>query len=295
MASAITRNTLTDDTGAGTDGTIWNNAFHQDLFDRIDAMFSGGGAYATLALGGALSLVGVLKPASNGTTLQIANAAASAALMVFDTTNMRVGIGNSTSISSLLHLTAGGSMPSITTAITQLVIQNNASAGDGAGMMFVAGASGGARIRYATSASAFVDSIDYDYASRTISMGRDISIDRHLSFLNSGSQIYWTAGSIITNISDGKIALLKNSGSTGVNLDVATDGRLTVTLRGSATRGDIYASVVNATGGFVGNLTGNVTGTASGNLVGNGYNTVLTGSAINELTTVDGLVTHASH
>jgi hypothetical protein len=39
-ASALVRPTITDDTGDGLSGTIFNAAFFADIFDRIDALFS---------------------------------------------------------------------------------------------------------------------------------------------------------------------------------------------------------------------------------------------------------------
>lgn len=58
-ASTITRATWTDDDGTGTTGTILNNARLQaDVYDKIDAMFGGSGAYATLSSAGNLRAEG---------------------------------------------------------------------------------------------------------------------------------------------------------------------------------------------------------------------------------------------
>ncbi len=66
--SVIARVVWTDDDGSGTTGTILNNALHQAHNDKIDAMFSGAGAYATLELGGKLRL--------NGAGMEVAGQAA---------------------------------------------------------------------------------------------------------------------------------------------------------------------------------------------------------------------------
>lgn len=57
--STITRVTWTDDDGTGTTGTIINNARLQaDIYAAIDQMFSGGGSYTVLTLGGRLAVEG---------------------------------------------------------------------------------------------------------------------------------------------------------------------------------------------------------------------------------------------
>ena len=59
-ASTISRATWTDDSGAGTDGTIINNARLQaDVYDKIDAMFAGSGSYTTFEFGGGVKIDGV--------------------------------------------------------------------------------------------------------------------------------------------------------------------------------------------------------------------------------------------
>lgn len=59
MASVISRATWTDDDGSGTTGTIINNARLQaDVYDKVDAMFAGSGAYATFTFGGAVQVDG---------------------------------------------------------------------------------------------------------------------------------------------------------------------------------------------------------------------------------------------
>jgi hypothetical protein len=62
-ASTITRDTWVNDTGTAAtpaaDGTLLNNAALQNnIYARIDAMFAGAGAYATLSIGGLLSAEG---------------------------------------------------------------------------------------------------------------------------------------------------------------------------------------------------------------------------------------------
>ncbi len=58
-ASTITRATWTDDDGTGLTGTVINNARLQgDVYDKIDAMFSGTGSYTTLSCGGDITVTG---------------------------------------------------------------------------------------------------------------------------------------------------------------------------------------------------------------------------------------------
>jgi hypothetical protein len=54
-ASTITRTAITDDDGTGTTGTILNNAWKTELYNQIDAMFSG-----ALTLGSTLTVTGAL-------------------------------------------------------------------------------------------------------------------------------------------------------------------------------------------------------------------------------------------
>jgi hypothetical protein len=71
--STISRVTWTDDDGSGTTGTILNNArLSGDIYDKVDAMFSGAGAYTTLEFGGGVTVDGTLTLA--GTGLEDANA-----------------------------------------------------------------------------------------------------------------------------------------------------------------------------------------------------------------------------
>lgn len=91
MSSVISRNTLTDDTGAGTDGTIWNNAFHQDLFDRIDAMFSAGAA----SFGGTLACATtftVTAPAATNAKVKVSAPAGFAASVEFNEASTNIWV-----------------------------------------------------------------------------------------------------------------------------------------------------------------------------------------------------------
>jgi len=90
-ASTITRDTLADDTGTPAapvgDGTILNNAFLQNnIYARIDAMFSGVGAHTTLAVGGLFAAEGL------GLHLFSGGGAGSQILRIRNTT---AGTGNS--------------------------------------------------------------------------------------------------------------------------------------------------------------------------------------------------------
>jgi hypothetical protein len=69
-ASTITRATWVNDSGTPAvpvgDGTAINNARLQaDVYDKIDQMFAGAGAYATLTVGGKLAVEGSGNPAVN--------------------------------------------------------------------------------------------------------------------------------------------------------------------------------------------------------------------------------------
>ena len=58
----ITRTPIIDDSGAGTDGTVIDNAWKQQFYDQIDALFGGfsqyGGFNLTDVSGAGLALVG---------------------------------------------------------------------------------------------------------------------------------------------------------------------------------------------------------------------------------------------
>jgi hypothetical protein len=58
-ASVATRSTWVDDSGTGLTGTIINNSELQKIYDAIDLMFSGTGAYATVEFGGGVKIDGV--------------------------------------------------------------------------------------------------------------------------------------------------------------------------------------------------------------------------------------------
>jgi len=62
-ASVVTRSTWTDDAGDNISGTIVGNAQLQAIYDNIDVLFSGTGAYATLECGGGVKVDGVLNVA----------------------------------------------------------------------------------------------------------------------------------------------------------------------------------------------------------------------------------------
>jgi hypothetical protein len=62
-ASTITRDTWTNDTGTAAnpnaDGTVINNAALQNnVYARVDELFSGAGSYTTLTIGGKISVEG---------------------------------------------------------------------------------------------------------------------------------------------------------------------------------------------------------------------------------------------
>ena len=89
-ASTITRDTWTNDTGTAAnpnaDGTVLNNAALQNnVYARIDEMFAGAGAYATLTLGGKLAVEGF------GTNLFSAGGTGFQTLLLRNTT---AGTGN---------------------------------------------------------------------------------------------------------------------------------------------------------------------------------------------------------
>lgn len=108
-ASTITRDTWTNDTGSAAtpaaDGTIINNnALQNNIYARIDEMFSGAGSYATLTLGGKLAAegFGAHSFSAGGTgpqSLTIRNTTAGT------TNSATVRVGNDTS-ATLLNLEA---------------------------------------------------------------------------------------------------------------------------------------------------------------------------------------------
>jgi hypothetical protein len=57
-ASVSTRSSWTDDSGTGLTGTIINDAELQKIYDAIDLLLSGTGAYTTLSTGGKLRVEG---------------------------------------------------------------------------------------------------------------------------------------------------------------------------------------------------------------------------------------------
>lgn len=60
-ASTVTRSTWVDDSGGAIpNGTIINNAELQKIYDNIDLMFSGTGAYTVAEFGGGVKVDGVL-------------------------------------------------------------------------------------------------------------------------------------------------------------------------------------------------------------------------------------------
>lgn len=87
MSVTITRTAWTDDDGSGTTGTIVNNArLQSDLYDKIDLMFSGTGAYTTLTVGGKLRIEGAgLEVKGNAAP---AVSAASEGKIIFDSTQL---------------------------------------------------------------------------------------------------------------------------------------------------------------------------------------------------------------
>lgn len=56
---AITRTAITDDSGSGTDGTIFNNAWKTELYDQIDALITALLA-GSVSFGAALNVAGAL-------------------------------------------------------------------------------------------------------------------------------------------------------------------------------------------------------------------------------------------
>lgn len=100
--STLTRFTWTNDTGTPTtpvgDGTLINNAQLQAIFDAVDAVFSGGGAYATLTLGGLLKVEGfgthaVDATGATGQVFRVRNSSSAAGAYA------AVHVGNDTSAS----------------------------------------------------------------------------------------------------------------------------------------------------------------------------------------------------
>lgn len=87
-ASVITRGAWTDDDGSGTTGTIVNNArLQSDVYDKIDLIFSGTGAYTTLTVGGKLRVEGAGLEVKSASAPAVS--AASEGKIYFDTTQLK--------------------------------------------------------------------------------------------------------------------------------------------------------------------------------------------------------------
>lgn len=102
-ASLVTRSHWTDDDGSGTTGTIINEAQLQLIFDEIDLLISGTGAYAVLSVGGKFRIEGAglqLK----GNAAPAVSAAGEAVLYVDSTKNALMLSENALPFSPLSYI-----------------------------------------------------------------------------------------------------------------------------------------------------------------------------------------------
>jgi hypothetical protein len=161
-ASTITRDTLTNDTGTAStpagDGTVLDNDFFQDfIYARIDEMFAGAGAYATLTVGGKIAAEGfgshTIAAGGTGTqTLLVRNTSAG-------TTNLAgITIGNDASASAGLLLHASSNFTTGGDAIQDALLIRGARAG---GVTISASDAAGTIKFYATSLTNFAGALTY--------------------------------------------------------------------------------------------------------------------------------------
>lgn len=80
-ASTVTRSHWVDDDGSGTTGTLGNESELQKIFDEIDLLISGTGAYVTLSAGGNLRAEGTIGLALKGQASPAVSAAGDASIV----------------------------------------------------------------------------------------------------------------------------------------------------------------------------------------------------------------------
>lgn len=230
MASTISRPSITDDDGSGTTGTIDDANFWDSVFDAIDAMFSGAGAYATLALGGAVSTAGTVTIVKNGAT----------DILATDSWNT-----NTTNNSTILH---------------------RFSTKDAGGTDRVAGYYG-MRITDHSSGAIVANHEWLNKSGATLmtlqQTGR-LVLTENIE-IPVGSVIYWSGRSTMGSATDGLMTFTNQAGTAGATLRFSTDGRLEARNRANSDFADLYAK----DGVFTGTVTApSFDGVATGNLVG---------------------------
>lgn len=218
MASTITRPSITDDDGSGTLGTIDDAAFWDDIFDKIDQMFAGAGAYATFVFGGAVSLNGIL-------TATINNASFVNILDLWNT--------NTTNN---------------TGACLRFVTK------DAGGTDRVAGYYG---IRVTDHSSGAIIA-QHEWLNKTGSTLMTLSqagvLKLHLNHLeigNSGAVIFWTSSTELFAPANGQLKLTNAGATAGVLLRFSTDALLEVRNRANSAFANVQADT------FIGDLQGN--------------------------------------
>lgn len=154
-ATTITRATITDDSGAGTDGTIINSAWvGSALYDKIDALFTAGQTIEVSSSGSTIThqIYNSSNTASSAARYSVAVGGSSAAdpyvvYGISGVSNWSHGIDNSDSDNWKLSYGIGlGTNDAITVTSTLSVVLNNAAISTSAtdGFLYVAACAGAA-------------------------------------------------------------------------------------------------------------------------------------------------------
>jgi hypothetical protein len=247
MASTITRFSLTDDSGTPAspvgDGTILNNAFLQDIFDAIDEMFAGAGAYATFSLGGILSVAGF------GTSVIQAGGTGANAFRVRNTT---AGAGNYAQIEAMADGASKslimGQVSSTFTSAGDIVQDGGFIRGSGPGGISLSASHASGALRFYSGSSVERMRI---YASGGISLlGTNDPGNFTVEFVNEGVAISRSGGTGVTAV-DVVTAAFGTGSVAGPHLDIGRNSSgngAAGTLRFRTKSGTLYYVWVDDTG-----------------------------------------------
>jgi len=235
MSSAITRSTMTDDSGGGVDGTILNNAWLQDIYDRVDAMFAGAGAYATFTFGGGVAIAAGILTVSNN----------SASLVRSQFLNPNTG-----TIQTDLQIGRGTNANDVYLGVNYSGVAN----------AFIDNRSGGA-LQFRANGTTTV----------SLASGGGITVDvGHIQIASSSQVLNWASSTNLWAPADGHVEMTNFAVTAGVRFRFTTDARFEVRNRANSDFADIYgkgavfsgtltanqglfAAGIDVTGGFVSN------------------------------------------
>jgi len=263
MASTISRPSITDDDGSGTTGTIDDAAFWDSVFDAIDAMFSGAGAYATLTFGGSVAIASGILTVSKD----------SASLVRSQFLNPNTG-----TIQTDLQIGRG-------TNANDVYLGVNYS---GVASAFIDNRSGGA-LQFRANGTTTV----------SLASGGGITVDvGHIQIASSSQVLNWASSTNLWAPADGHVEMTNFAITAGVRFRFTTDARFEVRNRANSDFADVYGKAAVFTGTVTApTFIGDLTGTASGNLTGvsvggdgDGTYTVIDSITVNS----DGLVSAIS-